>query len=241
MKKIAGRISLFLKKSYLLFRIIPMIFIGYVVFELAIPDIKFNLTTRKAIEMTFEELMNTPSDEIPLYLKIKDAVVPSDSYVEFRDSESNSLNSIYYPVYAIKDVKLNITTFKNITKYGEIKVVSDSSGNLSALKNTNNINSKLVIYDPYVKESELDSTGGTYFNNPNFTIEGEYSKDKISAEVLNLLTESGLNVSPDAIVLKKGFTPAQTSNALLVVIIGSIILILGITSFLPESTLKSWL
>ncbi|WP_018343450.1 hypothetical protein [Cytophaga aurantiaca] len=241
MKKTLGRIALFFKRFNFLFRLIPVVAVFYFIYGIAIPDIKFNLTGGKAVEMTFEELMNAPVDQIPRYVKITDAVVPSASYAEFRNSKSNSLSSIYYPVYSSKDVKLDIKELKDAMHSGNVQVVADSTGKISVLKNTDAIVSKVIIHDPYVKESELDSTGGKYFNNPNFTIEGQYSDEKVSTEVLNLLTEAGINVSPDAIVLNKGYTPSKTINALIAVCIGTIIIALVCLSCLPEKTLQTWI
>jgi hypothetical protein len=239
MKKILATIALFFKRLSFLYRLIGIVIAGYIVFGMAIPDIRFNMSTGTVIEMTLDQLMKTPADEIPRYLKIKDAVVPSGSYVEFRKSKSNSLRGIYYPVYPSNEVKIDIKDISKVVSSDSMKVVADSSGNVSLMKDTDNINSKLVIYDSHVKDSDLDSTG-TYFSNPNFTIEGKYDGEKLGEDVLNLFKESGLNVSPEAVVLNRGDTGMETSKAIMLVILGLLAMFIGVLSFIPEETLRTW-
>jgi hypothetical protein len=167
----------------------------------------FNMSSGKAVEMSLDQLMKTPADDIPRYLKIKDAVVPAGSYVEFRKSKSNSLQNIYYPVYP-----------------GTVAVGDDSQL------------AKLVINDSHVTDSDLDSTG-TYFSNPKFTIEGKFDNDKLGEDVLKLFTESGLKVSPDAVVLNRGDTGMSTGNAIIISIIGLLVMVISAATFIPEGTL----
>jgi hypothetical protein len=212
----------------------------YLVFGVAIPDIKFNMVTGKVIEMTLEQLMKTPADDIPRYLKIKDAVVPSGSYVEFRNSRSKILTEIYYPVYPGNAVETDVKDINKVSGKDSMKAVADSSEHISSMRNTDDINSKLVIRDSHVSDSDLGSKG-TYFSNRNFTIEGQYDGAKLGEDVQKLFKELGLNVSPEAIVLNRGDSGMDTNKASMLVVFGLLtILIVGL-SFIPETTLRTWL
>jgi hypothetical protein len=243
MKKNLAKIAFLIKKLGFFYRLIGIFIAGYLVFGMAIPDIKFNLTSGKVIEMTLEQLMKTPVDNIPRYLKIKDAVVPSDSYVEFRKKKRNTLTGIYYPVYPSSDLEIDMNNFSDtndILSNDSIRIFEDTLGNISLLKNPDNLFSRLVIHDTHVKDSDLDSTG-TYFSNPKFTIEGQYNGDVLTEDVLRIFKESGLNVSSDALVLNRGNTGMDNGKASILVVFGLLIMLLGVISFIPETTLNTWL
>jgi hypothetical protein len=213
MKKNLANIAFFFKRLSFVYRLIGIFGAGYLIFGVAIPDIRFNMSSGKAKEMTLAQLLKTPAEEIPRYLKIKDAVVPSGSYVEYRTGKSNSLSSIYYPVFSINEAVNN---------------------------NETDIMSKLVIHDSHVTDSDLDSTG-TYFSNPKFTIEGQYNGDLLDEENIRLFKESGLKVSAEAIVLNRGDTGMATSKASMLVGFGLLTMLIGVLSFIPEGTLRNWL
>ena len=66
-------------------------------------------------------------EEIPRYLSISDAVVPSDGYVEVRDGKTEELESIYYPVFLASDT-LNIIA-KIVVKDSKVTDYDMESGN----------------------------------------------------------------------------------------------------------------
>jgi hypothetical protein len=239
MKRILAQIAIFCKRPSFIYRLIGIVGAAGLVFGVALPDIKFNMSADKSISMTLDQLIKTPTEEIPRYLKIKDAVVPSGSYVEFRSGKQNALSGIYYPVYPSAEVKFDI---KDTDKLGgdSAKVILDSTGKLSLMKHTDNMNSKLVIHDTHVTDADLDSTG-KYFNNPTFSIEGQYDGDKLGEDVLNLFSESGLNVSPDAIVLNRGNKGMGTFEAIFATLAGLFVMLICILSFVPESKLRTWM
>ncbi|MEY3241007.1 MAG: hypothetical protein RIR11_2445 [Bacteroidota bacterium] len=240
MKKILAKIALLFKNLSFLYRLIGIFVAGYLVFGMAIPDIRFNISTGKVIEMTLDQLLKTPADDIPRYLKIKDAVVPSSSYVEIRSGKSNALTTIYYPVYSSDDVTIDIEDLNNTSSNDTLKGVVDSTELIALMKKAYSTDSKLVIHDSHVKDADLGSTG-TYFSNPEFTIEGKYDGEKLNGIILNLFKESGLNVSPEAIVLSRGDSGMSTNGAVMLVIFGLLTMLIGVSSFIPEATLRTWL
>ncbi|TGM60193.1 hypothetical protein [Leptospira adleri] len=95
-----------IKKWVDVFQIIPIFYrilsLGYgvyLIFGVAISDLKFNSEKKNRKEFTFEEFVSTPADQIPRYVKIKD-VVPAYDYVEF--SKHDRLESIAFMVTSLE-------------------------------------------------------------------------------------------------------------------------------------------
>ncbi|PJZ53921.1 hypothetical protein [Leptospira adleri] len=95
-----------IKKWVDVFQIIPIFYrilsLGYgvyLIFGVAIPDLKYNYEKKNRKEFTFEEFVSTPADQIPRYVKIKD-VVPAYDYVEF--SKHDRLESIAFMVTSLE-------------------------------------------------------------------------------------------------------------------------------------------
>lgn len=235
MKKAIIQIALFFKRLSFIYRGIGIFLSFFVVFWEAIPDLKFNIYSSKPVEVSISELLKTSPENIPRYLKIKDAVVPSGSYVEYRKEKNNSLVGIYYPVYPHESVKINLDSVSQL-KSDNSKIIADSTGNIAIYKNTDNIEANLVIYDTHVLDNDLDSTG-TYFNSPTFSIEGQYSGEKLTNETLNLFTSSGLHINANAIVLKRGDKGFSNGAAIGLILLGIFLLITLTLSFVPTQNL----
>lgn len=229
----------FLKRISFLYRLVGIVMAYFVITSIAIPDIKFNMASSKPVEMTLDELFKTPKETLPRYLKIKDAVVPAGSYVETRKGKSNSLQEIYYPVYPSEDVKIPLSELnkEGISNQPEdSKIVVDTTGKLSIVKNTDKINAKLVIHDTHIQESDLDSTG-KYFSSPDFTIEGKFDGSQLGSDIVKLFTDAGLNIEEDAILLHRGDSGMSTPTATLLALMAALVGILAILTFIPQDTL----
>lgn len=241
------KIIVFLKRPSIIYRIVAIPLAFYVIFFIAIPDIQFNLASDKPVELTLDQLFKTPKADLPRYLKIKDAVVPSGSYVYETGGKSNSLKGIYYPVYPDTEVVSNFSASKmdSIQKglAGDstaFKIAQDSTGKLLIVQNTDNIEAKLIIHDTHVKDSDLNDSTGNYFDSPTFSIEGQYNGDALSADTKSLFMEEGIKISNDAILLKRGDKAMETITAIFVILAGLLLAFLCALTFVPANTLVRW-
>ncbi|MFD0878324.1 hypothetical protein ACFQ1A_29430, partial [Massilia pinisoli] len=146
MKEFFVKTVVFLKRVSILYRLAGIVLALIAIFTIALPDLQFNMASGKPVEMTLDQLFKTPTTDLPRYLKITDAVVPSGSYVEIRKATSNSLQEIYYPVYPSATVKsklnmANIDSLRDIAGNDStaFRVTTDASGGLAVVANTNNI------------------------------------------------------------------------------------------------------
>ena len=243
MKTTLVKAAIFFKRPLFIYRLIGIFLAFFIVFSYAIPDIQFNLASGKAIEMTLDQLVKTSKADLPRYLKIKDAVVPSDSYIEIADN--NSFKEIYYPVYPKNHVNSDfdiakLDSIKGLPKEdsASFKIVSGPKG-LSIIRNTNTLNAKLIIHHTHVPNSELDSTGH-YFDSPNFSIEGRYDGTTLPEDIKTLFVENNVKINDDTILLKRGNKAMETSTAIFVILGGLIIALLCILSFVPTGILARW-
>ncbi|MBC7450834.1 MAG: hypothetical protein H7259_05035 [Cytophagales bacterium] len=242
MKKVIVSIVLFIKELGFIPRGIIIAASLSFLLGVAIPDLKFNMLSGKPVEISFEDVLHTPTDALPRYMKIIDAVVPSQSYVEKRNAEKNILQGIYYPVYSKEGVLIDADKFSEMridSAKESFNIVMDSANHIAIRKNTDNMLALLVIHDTQVTDSDLDSNG-TYFSNPEFTIEGKYVEGILGADVLDLFQQSNLNVDPKAIILERGLTGVSTSNALLILFACSLLIALCLISLIPEVKLRAW-
>ncbi|GAB3525440.1 RDD family protein [Emticicia fontis] len=244
MKEFFVKTVVFLKRVSILYRLAGIVLALIAIFTIALPDLQFNMASGKPVEMTLDQLFKTPTTDLPRYLKITDAVVPSGSYVEIRKATSNSLQEIYYPVYPSATVKsklnmANIDSLRDIAGNDStaFRVTTDASGGLAVVANTNNIEAKLVIHDTHVTDKDLDSL---YFSSPDFSIEGRYSGTSLPDNIKRLLTKEDVKISDNVIMLSRGDKGMDSFTAIML-IIGAIVLgILCILTLIPNDTLASF-
>ncbi|RZK14275.1 MAG: RDD family protein [Flavobacterium sp.] len=226
----------FLKRISILYRIAGIVLAFVAIFSLALPDLQFNMASDKPIEMTLDELFKTPTADLPRYLRIKDAVVPSGSYIEQRKVKTNILQDIYYPVYpsSVK-AKLNLTNLDSIQQALKKDSLAFSVTNdMSIIQNTNKIEARLVIHDTHVTDKDLDSA---YFSSSDFTIEGQYDGTTLPNNIKRLLTDENIKISDNALMLKRGEKGMSTSTAIAVIIGAFLMGVLCILTLIPSNTL----
>ncbi|UTA67662.1 hypothetical protein [Emticicia sp. 21SJ11W-3] len=247
MKSFLFKTIVFLKKPSIIYRFLAIPVAFYAIFSIAIPDIQFNMASGKTVEMSFDQLIKTPKAELPRYLKIKDAVVPSGTYVYERSKKRGTLRGIYYPVYPEQKQSIKISGAKvdSLLKAANVKSSSlqneaDSSVSIPLMQDYSSTEAKLVIHDTHVQESDIDDSTGHYFDSPTFSIEGRNSGDAIPDDIKSLFTEDGIKISNDAILLKKGETVMKTSSAIILSVVALIIGVLGILTFFPTNVLANW-
>ncbi|WP_337044749.1 RDD family protein [Emticicia sp. 17c] len=241
MKEVIIRTVVILKRISFLYRLAGIV-VGFVaIFSFGLPDLKFNIQSGKPVEMTLAEFFKTPAEDLPLYLKIKDAVVPAGSYVHLRKEKTNSLEGIYYPVYPKNEVQASFD-FNKVDSLNKViskdslafSIAKDSTGKMTIVQNTDRVPARLVIYDTHVTDKELDSS---YFSSPAFTIEGKYSGLSLPNDVRDLFTSSNIKISDNVIVLKRGDKVMSTSTAIMVIILGFLVSLLCVLTFLSNDKL----
>ncbi len=211
-----------------------------------IPDLKFLMEADKAVEITLEQLFKTPKDDLPRYIKIKDAVVPASTYVHERNQKYNILMGIYYPVYPKEEAVLDLidqdpNNKKESNAENTTSLKSDSTENVLIMPDVYNIEARLVIHDRNVQESQLESDStDNYFNSPTFSIEGKYDGFRLDSETKKLFEEEGIKISKDAIVLNRGDKVMPYYLVFLTLFIALATLILSVASFIHTNALAEW-
>lgn len=222
-----------LKNVFFLYRLIGFGFAFYFVFGKATPDIRYSKLRNKPVEMSFQQLINTPKEDIPRYIRITDAVAGT-SYVSSRTKRSDKLNSIYYPVYPNWELN-NLEGLNLNSKSDSVIVSADSLGNISYSINPKYLYASLIILDDQVDDESLNFT---YFTNSSLTIEGQYQKHSLDDEIMYLFTKQGLKISSEAIILHKNIKILNISVAYLILVLGLTLMALIIFSFLPLKFLQ---
>ena len=228
MKQTLFNIVVFLKRPNVINRLILLGGSVLILTLFFIPDLKFNLQMKNPPKMTIEEIKNSDKENLPRYINIEggqllEATSSIDStqnltYQSFNYVEESrikkgdtTLSAIYYPIYSIKEIKSNPT------------------------KTASEITSHVVIKETKVTKDEL--VDSKYFKQPTFKLNGRFSGISIDEESLNLLTESGYNISKDAIILEKGSIPISLTTSIIGTIILSIASVLLFLALMPMSLL----
>ena len=157
-----------------------IVVVAYVLFKEGFDDFRFNLEMANPKEFTVEELEKTPKEEIPRYLRVKDVMIFSDSYVESFNKKSGTLQAITYPIFSLSAVQ-------------------------SLGEDAKNIRVSLLIYDSSVTREQVED--GSYFENLGDVVEGKYSGDAVSSEIKNMFADGGYILNKNAIELRRGATP----------------------------------
>ena len=171
----------------------------------AIPDFIFNLEQSNIPSFSIDELKQMSDNQIPRYLTIKDAVIPSGSYIrEAKKSRLGveTLQDIVYPVYPESN---------------------DSSAHEAAY---------VVVKDSKVNEDELKS--GNYFNSPQFFIGGRFSNERIPESMRQMFEQHEIPVSQNAILIEKNEVPMSFVQSLIISILGILLSVWLILSFLQK-------
>lgn len=208
MKAIVSIIKLFKRLGYIL-RGIGLIFCYAILFQLAIPDLLFNMTAKNVKTYTEEEILATGIKDLPRFLRISDVYPMGDTYIRVLKQTKKgkeSLSSIIFPVYS----------------YSELEKMDGDD--LSAIP------CNIVVQNSKVKESDIDS----YFKNMDI-IEGKFDHSFIKADEKRLLEESGYKLSDNCILIQDGDTPASTTFCIIAIILTSLLGIFLLLSLLPLS------
>ena len=88
-----------IKQFGFLYRIIG-IGIAFMLFNDSMKDLNFVSSAKEAEPISIEELMELPKSEIPRYLKLKDLMLLSDSYVASQNEDSGRILDASFPVYS---------------------------------------------------------------------------------------------------------------------------------------------
>lgn len=102
MKRITD-IVIFFKRIGIIKRIFISVILFLLLYWILIPELKFHFDNNGIPELTFDELLKLPKENIPKYIKLKEAVVGNDFYIEQRKKKTNELKRVYYPVFPITD------------------------------------------------------------------------------------------------------------------------------------------
>ena len=208
MKAIVSIIKLCKRLGYIL-RGIGLIFCYVILFQMAIPDLLFNMTAKNVKIYTEEEILAERIKDLPRFLKISDVYPMGDTYIRVMKQKKGgqeSLSSIIFPVYS----------------YSELENLDGDD--LSAIP------CNIVVQNSNVKEADIDS----YFNNIKI-IEGKFDHSFIKADEKRILEESGYKLSDNCILIQDGDTPASTTFCIIAIILASLLGIFLLLSFLPLS------
>lgn len=200
-----------------------------------IPDIIFNLSndSSESVKMTIPQLLKTPKESLPRYIKITDAITPSNSVVEVKRKKSSL--EIFYPVYPLKDISVSEEDIEESIAEGDTvqnSFLVDSTGNIISTKKRDNLVAKLVINDKKPSndyEKELSSS--------KFSIEGRFTDASIPDDVLNIFKRENIKISSDVIVLERGENSMSLSMAIKEGTFCLVIAILSIISFFSHNTI----
>jgi len=200
-----------------------------------IPDIIFNLSndSSESVKMTIPQLLKTPKESLPRYIKITDAITPSNSVVEVKRKKSSL--EIFYPVYPLKDISVSEEDIEESIAEGDTvqnSFLVDSTGNIISTKKRDNLVAKLVINDKKPSndyEKELSSS--------KFSIEGRFTDASIPDDVLNIFKRENIKISSDVIVLERGESSMSLSMAIKEGTFCLVIAILSIISFFSHNTI----
>lgn len=200
-----------------------------------IPDIIFNLSndSSESVKMTIPQLLKTPKESLPRYIKITDAITPSNSVVEVQRKKSSL--EIFYPVYPLKDISVSEEDIEESIAEGDTvqnSFLVDSTGNIISTKKRDNLVAKLVINDK--------NPGNDYEKNlssSKFSIEGRFTDASIPDDVLNIFKRENIKISSDVIVLERGESSMSLLMAIKLGTFCMVIAILSIISFFSHNTI----
>ena len=165
-------------------------------------DLMFLSSSKDAEPMTIEELKAIPKSEIPRYLKLKDLMLMSDSYVATQDEDSGRILDASYPVYSTQQ-----------------------------LAEYDSLNPSALMTHVIIKDKDFHEDSLSFFMN----VDGMYDNSSLG-EVRTILSQNGVNVSPDAILIVKEKAPAFSSSLMWTLLTGIGGLLIAL-SFIPNSML----
>ena len=209
MKIVVVIIKLF-KHFGLILRGLGLVACLYVIFQLALPDLLFNMTVRNVKTYTEQEIAAAEIKDLPRFLKISDVYPMGETYVKIinqSDKGVKKFHSIVYPVYS----------------YDAIEGLEDDD-------DLSGIPCYIVVENSNLKESEIDD----YLENLEI-IEGKFDNSFIDSDVKKILEESGYTLSEKCILIKDGESSASTGFCVGVMLLGLFFGIFIVLSFLPLS------
>ncbi|MCB0646649.1 MAG: RDD family protein [Saprospiraceae bacterium] len=205
----------------------------------SIPDLHFNLTQKEVKTFTIEELNSMSKSDIPRYVKIEGPVVTSNTYVEQSTKKNPNICDLYYPVYDLASVKIDLVdAFEIALKDSSmVQEAIDSSGKFFTIRNTDKELCLLIIKEErVVKKENLKKQDSLDYN--VFEVEGRFdAKDVLPMSVRKLFEKEGVLIKEKVIVLvkdKKSFS----NSASILLILGSLLLgSISVLSFFPTKSL----
>ena len=185
----------------------------FLIFQLSLPDLLYNITVKNVKIYTEEEIADAEIKDLPRFLKISDVYPMGDTYVKIvnkSDKGTEKFHSIVYPVYSYEAIE-------------DLEEDDDLSG----------IPCYIVVENSKIKESEIDD----YFENLEF-VEGKFDNTFISSDAKKILEDSGYTLSEKCILIKDGESSASTAFCVGTILLCSFLGIFIILSFLPLSVFE---
>ncbi|MBT1704305.1 hypothetical protein [Chryseosolibacter indicus] len=242
MKTAIVNIPLFFKRISVLYRLAFIVIPFFVINSLIIPDMKFNWSVKNVKEFTIEELTAMPKDEIPLYIKVKDAQVLKSSFgnsyqdspnIPGSDATESFLGLEAYQYVLSQRIKKGDTSIS----YVAYPVYSTQAIEENPGKNASDLPAFVVVKDS--KYTKYHEENDNYFTDAKFSIEGQYEQAGMEAATIAELKNAGFLIKDNVIILDKGKSAMGWSGLIILTLIGLFIMTLSFLSFFPENKLRS--
>ncbi|TGM60194.1 hypothetical protein [Leptospira adleri] len=173
----------FLHRFSVLYRIGGVGLSAFVIFGIAVPDMKFHSAKNNKTEFTFVEFVSTPADQIPRYIKIKDGVVPANNYVI--STKKDRLQHITYPV---------TTLDKTGTKHVKV-IVKDSSVTQEELDDGTYFSSPSFSIEGRFNDTSLDSESEKIYKDMGYVLDSPIFLIERGSEPLGFFPALGLAIA----------------------------------------------
>ena len=244
MKKAFLSTALFFKRPSIIGRLILIIFPLFILSKLIVPDMLFHFSMSSPKEFSIEELSAMPKEDIPRYIKVKDAQVlrssvglsdflkNSDSAVV--ESFSNSIKAEAYQYVLSQRIKKGDTSIAYVIyPVYSTKAIEENPG-----KNAGELIASVVVKDSKYTQHHEDNNN--YFTDAKFTIEGQHDTDQTESAEIAELKNSGFLISDNVVVLDKGQTVMGWGGLTILGLLGVFFVTFSVLSFFPENTLRNF-
>ncbi|MBO0934402.1 hypothetical protein [Fibrella aquatilis] len=250
MKSALLGIALFFKRPNIINRLILGGGAAMLAWLWFIPDLTYNLTLKNPPKMTIDQVVKTPTDQLPRYIVLTDAMMSrseqsSDALFaqsaiqalspQAKEALRGKLKVLSYGYVMEQSVKKNDTTMSAI--YYPVYPKTDSKEN--TIHSASGLTANIVIKDSKATEAQLKDD--VYFKDSTFTFSGEFDGQLVTGELKRLLDESGYQVSNKAVVLQKGNTPIALGASIFLTVAALFVAFFVLLSFVPTNMLYRWL
>ncbi|RHX85492.1 hypothetical protein [Leptospira stimsonii] len=179
---LALKVVQFLNRFSILYRIGGVGLSAFVIFGIAVPDMKFHSAKDHKTEFTFVEFVSTPADRIPRYIKIKDGVVPANNYVI--STKKDRLQHITYPVATLDQAG---------SKHVKV-IVKDSAVTQEELDNGTYFSSPEFAIEGRFNDTSLDSESEKIYKDMGYVLDTPIYLIERGSEPLGFFPALGLAI-----------------------------------------------